>query len=93
MYKLLSSRMNLDVDETHIKLFNREQCKQAIKILRPMYIQLYGKDLDYKKEDNSMKDFLKRTGKTLFHAFEAGIGIACLTIGVIDIKRDISSNN
>lgn len=45
---------------------------------------------DYKKkEDNSMKDFLKRTGKTLFHAFEAGIGIACLTIGVIDIKRDI----
>ena len=45
---------------------------------------------DYKKkEDNSMKDFLKRTGKTLFHAFEAGIGIACLTIGVIDVKRDI----
>ena len=48
---------------------------------------------DYKKEDNSMKDFLKRTGKTLFHAFEAGIGIACLTIGVIVIKRDIFSNN
>lgn len=55
MYKLLSSRMNLDVDETHIKLFNREQCKQAIKILRPMYIQLYGKDLDYvRKEKKKM---------------------------------------
>lgn len=46
---------------------------------------------DYKKEDNSMKDFLKGMGKILFHAFEAGVGIACLTIGVIDIKRDIFS--
>ena len=49
MYKLLSNRMNLDASVTHISMFNRAQCKEAIKILRPMYIQLYGKDLDYKK--------------------------------------------
>ena len=48
MYKLLSNRMDLDIEKTHVSMFNREQCKQTIKILRPMYIQLYGKDLDYK---------------------------------------------
>lgn len=49
MYKLLSNRMNLDASVTHISMFNREQCKEAIKILRPMYIQLYGRDLNYNK--------------------------------------------
>lgn len=49
MYHLLSNRMNLSVDDTHVSKFNREQCKQAIKILRPMYIQLFGRDLTYKK--------------------------------------------
>lgn len=50
MYKWLSTKMNLDIEETHVSKFNREQCKQAIKILRPMYMQLYGQDLTYKKK-------------------------------------------
>lgn len=50
MYKWLSTKMNLDIEDTHVSKFNREQCKQAIKILRPMYMQLYGQDLIYKKK-------------------------------------------
>lgn len=49
MYKLLASRLNISVEETHVKYFNRNQCREAIKILRPMYKQVYGKDLEYKK--------------------------------------------
>ena len=55
MYNLLANRMNLTQDETHVKYFNRAQCRQAISILRPMYIQLYGKDLEYKKEENDVQ--------------------------------------
>lgn len=54
MYRLLSNKMNLDIDDTHVAKFNREQCKQAIKILRPMYIQLFNKDLDYKRKGKPM---------------------------------------
>ena len=43
--------MNIDFNETHVKYFNREQCRQAIRILRPMYIQLYGKDIEYKRKE------------------------------------------
>lgn len=50
MYKWLSTKMNLNIEDTHVSKFNREQCKQAIKILRPMYMQLYGQDLTYKKK-------------------------------------------
>lgn len=32
-YKWLSDKMNLKQDETHIALFNVEQCKECIKIL------------------------------------------------------------
>ena len=49
MYKWLSVKMNLDIDDTHVSKFNRNQCKEAIKILRPMYIQLFGHDLSYKR--------------------------------------------
>lgn len=51
MYKMLSNRMNLEVDDTHVSKFTRAQCKEAIQILRPMYIQLYGKDLTYNKKN------------------------------------------
>lgn len=51
MYKWLSNKMNLDLEDTHVSKFNRSQCKQAIKILRPMYVQLYGHDLPYKKKE------------------------------------------
>lgn len=49
LYKWLATQMGLSKSETHISLFNIEQCKQAIKILRPRYIQLYGKDISYKR--------------------------------------------
>ena len=51
MYNILATRMDLRPEEAHVKYITRAQCKQAIKILRPMYIQLYGKDLDYKRRD------------------------------------------
>lgn len=56
MYHWLSVQMNIPKEQTHASLFNRAQCKQAIKILRNKYIQLYGHDIPYKrKEKISMK--------------------------------------
>lgn len=56
MYKWLAAQMNLPSEITHVSMFNRDQCKEAIKILRPKYIQLFGHDLPYKrKEKNQMK--------------------------------------
>ena len=55
MYKTLALRMNLTEEETHASKFTRAQCKQAISILRPMYIQLYGQDLSYNKNKNKNK--------------------------------------
>lgn len=52
MYRILSNRMGIPFEETHVKYFTRAQCREAIKILRPMYIQLYGKDLEFKKGGN-----------------------------------------
>lgn len=57
MYKMLSEKMNIPFEETHVKYFTRAQCREAIKILRPMYIQLYGKDLDYTRKEKD-KDVL-----------------------------------
>lgn len=45
MYKWLAVQMGLPEEQTHAKYFTREQCKKAIRILRPKYIQIYGKDL------------------------------------------------
>lgn len=56
MYKWLSKQMNLEFEKTHVKWFTRDQCKQAIKILRPMYIQLYGHDLPWRKKENMEKE-------------------------------------
>ena len=62
MYKLLSNKMDLDIDDTHVSKFTRAQCKQAISILRPMYIQLYGQDLTYtKKRKEGIKMNLQTT--------------------------------
>ena len=44
MYKWLATQMKLNTYETHIRFFNKEQCKQALKILKPKYKQLYGKN-------------------------------------------------
>lgn len=54
MYKILANKMGLTLEETHVKYFNRAQCQKAIQILRPMYIQVYGKDLEYKKKEKNM---------------------------------------
>lgn len=51
MYSWLSTQMDLPEEETHVAKFTRNQCKQAIKILKPKYIELFGKDLPYRKEN------------------------------------------
>lgn len=56
MYSWLSTQMDLPEEETHVAKFTRNQCKQAIKILKPKYIELFGKDLSYKKENKMVND-------------------------------------
>ena len=46
MYRFLSVRLNIPPNETHVSMFTRQQCRDAIKILRPMYISLFGCDLN-----------------------------------------------
>ena len=56
MYSWLSTQMDLPEEETHVAKFTRNQCKQAIKILKPKYIELFGKDLSYRKENKMAND-------------------------------------
>ena len=49
LYRWLGGQMGLTEEQTHVSLFTRAQCKQAIRILRPRYIQLFGHDLYYMK--------------------------------------------
>lgn len=51
MYSWLSIQMDLLEEETHVAKFTRTQCRQAIKILRPKYIELFGEDSPYKKKE------------------------------------------
>lgn len=70
MYDWLAIQMNLSKNKTHVSKFNREQCRQAIKILRPKYIQLFGHDLLYKrKEKKIMQSKTKTISRTEY--FEA----------------------
>lgn len=55
MYSWLSIQMDLPEEKTHVAKFTRGQCKQAIKILRPKYIELFGEDLTYRKENRYVK--------------------------------------
>lgn len=64
MYKWLANKLNIPVEESHVKLFTKAQCKEAIKILRPMYIQLYGHDIEWKGRNKKMN--LKVTGTYIF---------------------------
>lgn len=59
MYSWLSTQMDLPEEETHVAKFTRNQCKQAIKILRPKYIELFGKDLLYRKENEVKSNIIK----------------------------------
>ena len=54
MYKWLALQMNMDDYQCHVKWFTRDQCRQAIKILRQKQIQLYGKDLVYERWKEKM---------------------------------------
>lgn len=80
MYSLLSARMGLSKEETHAKYFTRAQCKEAIKILRPMYIQLYGRDLEYKRKEKKKMSKVRITRHEEFEmahllpGHEAGCG-------------------
>lgn len=50
VYSWLATQMKLTEEEAHVAKFNKKQCQEAIKILRPKYIQLYGKDLEPEME-------------------------------------------
>lgn len=54
MYKWLATQLNIDYYKCHVKWFTRDQCRQAIKILRNKQIQLYGKDLVYERWKEKM---------------------------------------
>ena len=76
MYKWLSVQMGLPLEQTHVKYFTRAQCKKAISILRPKYIQFNGHDIQYvkkqsnkKKEDKNMEYKTKTISRTEY--FEA----------------------
>lgn len=61
MYSWLGKQMGLSEEETHVAKFTRAQCQQAIKILRPKYIQLFGHDLEYKKKGKSNMNLVRVT--------------------------------
>ena len=61
MYDWLAIQMNLSKNKTHVSKFNREQCRQAIKILRPKYIQLFGHDLLYKRKEKKIMQIKTKT--------------------------------
>lgn len=55
MYKWLATQLNMEYEKCHVKWFNRDQCKQAIKILRAKHIQLYGKDIPWEEAKKRME--------------------------------------
>ena len=66
MYNWLSIQMNIPEEKCHVSMFNRDQCKKAIRILRPRYITLFGKDLEYKKKEKDTMQVLRITGQESF---------------------------
>lgn len=55
MYKWLATQLDIDYEKCHVKWFNRDQCKQAIKILKAKHIQLYGKDIPWEEAKKRME--------------------------------------
>lgn len=104
MYHWLSVQMNLPKEQTHASLFNRAQCKQAIKILRNKYMQLYGYDIPYtRKEKVSMKintkllqdmvsKAIKGAGNNKLIPITSLIGIEILS-GKLTLKTTDGSNH
>lgn len=95
MYKLLSIKMNIPIEDTHVSMFNRAQCKQAIAILRPMYIQLKGTDLKYKKRNkvrsNDMYSMIVNVDRELQLA-DYGLRVADFKLMVYCNAQDIADN-
>lgn len=58
MYKWLAIQMSIPESKCHVRYFNKKQCIEAIRILKPRYIQLMGHDLDYDL-NNIVKEKLK----------------------------------
>lgn len=58
MYKWLAIQMSIPESKCHVRYFNKKQCIEAIRILKPRYIQLMGHDLDY-DSNNIVKEKLK----------------------------------
>ena len=58
MYKWLAIQMSIPESKCHVRYFNKKQCIEAIRILKPRYIQLMGHDLDY-NSNNIVKEKLK----------------------------------
>ena len=54
MYHWLSVQLDIPLEQTHASMFNRNQCKKAIKILRNKYIELYGHDIPYKRKEKKL---------------------------------------
>ena len=65
MYSWLALQMNIPEKDAHVSKFTRAQCREAIKILRPKYIQLFGRDLMYERKVKS-KMRLQVTGSEIF---------------------------
>ena len=66
MYNWLATQMNISEEECHVSKFSRDQCKKAIKILRPKYMVLFGKDLDFRKKEKCSMQILRITGQESF---------------------------
>lgn len=56
MYKWLANQMGMDYYKCHVKWFTRDQCRQAIRILKAKHIQLYGKDLFWERAKQRMEE-------------------------------------
>ena len=62
MYKWLATQMNIPKYQCHVKYFDRNQCEEAIKILKPIYIQIMGRDLDQKED---IKEYMSHLPETI----------------------------
>lgn len=59
LYKWLSIQMNINSQDAHVKKFDLEQCKQALRILKSKYKQMYGK-CNLSKYEKIQIDLLKK---------------------------------
>ena len=104
MYHWLSIQLNIPLEQTHASMFNRNQCKKAIKILKNKYIQLYGHDIPYKRKEkinmkistNLLQDMvskaIKGAGNNKLIPITSLIGIEILE-GKLILKTTDGSNH